>query len=222
MVPLYPGTFKYCVQFRVTESNKVPMTASYLDLCHNSTAISIELSTAGYADTSTTRTALLYTTSLNHPNPIYQPIPNAHAGTTPLQVAGTEDISGWKTTRVIFPLANGITNQGNIGFLGFHVDPYTHVLPVSTDVGLGDNEKSMTITCPSSQKLIEVITDSITGEFGMNPDAGGEIGASLEKLATVQPLFHWGWRAGEGFGADRRILGVDGVSVRMAPCPLKY
>ena len=199
------------------------MTASYLDLCHNSTAISIELPAAGYVDAFTTRTALLYTTSLNHPNPIYQPITNVNPGTTPLQaVTGTGDISGWKTTRVIFPLANGISNQGNIGFLGFHVDPYTHVLPISTDAGLGDNEGSMTITCPSSRKLIEVITDSITGEFGMNPDAGGEIEASSEKLAAAQPLFHWGWRVGEGFGADRRILGVDGVSVRMVVYPLIY
>ena len=197
-------------------------TASYLDLCHNSTTISIELSTAGYADTSTTRTALLYTTSLNHPNPIYQPIPIVHPGATPLQVVtGTEDISGWKTTRVIFPLANGISN-GNIGFLGFHVDPYTHVLPVSADAGLGDNDKSVTITCPISRKLIEVITDSITGEFGMSPDAGREIGAFSEKPTAVQPLFHWGWRVGEEFDTDHRILGVDGVSARVVVCSFIY
>lgn len=194
-----------------------------MDLCHNSTTISIELSATGYADASTAEVALLYATSLNHPNPIYQPIPNAYPGTTPLQaVTGAEGTSGWKTTRVIFPLANGISNQGNIGFLGFHIDPYTHVLPVSADAGLGDNEKSMTSACPSSRKLIEVITDSTTGEFGLSPDAGGEIEASSKKLAAVQSLFHWGWRLGEGFGADRRILGVDGVSVQIVFCSLKY
>ncbi|RPB27659.1 hypothetical protein L211DRAFT_563571 [Terfezia boudieri ATCC MYA-4762] len=189
--------------------------ASYLDLCHNSTTISIGLSAAGYADTSTARITLLYTTSLNHPNPIYQPILNVHPGTTPL--AGAEDISGWKTTRVIFPLANEISNRDNVGILGFYVDPYTHVLPDSADAGLGGNEKSMTITCPSSRKLIEVITDSITGEFGMSPGAGGEVEAS-EKLAAVQPLYHWGWRVGEGLGADRRILGVDGMCL-VPDCP---
>ncbi|KAF8432609.1 hypothetical protein BGX38DRAFT_1331640 [Terfezia claveryi] len=190
--------------------------ASYLELCHNSTTISIGLSAAGYADTSTTRIALLYTTSLNHPNPIYQPILNVHPGTTPL--AGTEDISGWKTTRVIFPLANEISNRHNIGILGFYVDPYTHVLPVSADAGLGGNENSITITCPSSRKLIEVITDSITGEFGMGPGAGGEVEASSEKLAAVHPLFHWGWRVGEALGTDRRILGVDGMCL-VSDCP---
>jgi len=125
MVPLLAGIFQDCAQFRVTVSNNDSILFGSLPQLHY---ISIEL--PGYVDTSSERTTLLYTTSLSYPDIMYQPIPNVHSGITPLQAEpGTEDISGWKTTRVIFPLENGVTTQGNIGFLGFHG---SQVIPVDT------------------------------------------------------------------------------------------
>lgn len=120
-----------------------------------------------------------------------------------------EEYTGFKTTRVIFPLAGGSKDLNHVGLLGFYVDPYTSRSSLPRLNGYSTEDGQGT-TIVKSRKLLEVITDSTGGYFVSNPSIGGKSGKQAESLPLASLALHWGWRLGEIFGADRRIIGIDG------------
>lgn len=180
-----------------------------MELYHNSTNISIELSVVTGSQDISVRpegVALLYTVSVNKADTVYELKTNFRGGILPLSASGrsegsrSEDSSSsWKTTRVMFLMP---TNKMVIGFLGFHIDPDSWSVAFN-----GQNAVVNGVEPTSRPGVVEVITDSIHG-FSI---AEGKT-RSMAEVAS-QAVLHWAWRLGEIFAADRRIMRVDGENL---------
>lgn len=183
--------------------------ASYVELFHNSTTISIELSGTiddGYKQEDmrpvTEGRTLIYTTSVDDQDHVYQVALNVELGVTNLTTAVTRSSTGRKQTRIIFP--RGSEGHHQMGLRGFYIDH---------DAVVGHKGEALALEFNSGvsrpTKLIEVITDAV-GDFSMSPRVGGNSGLLAESMTAARSILHWAWRAGERFGVDRRIIGVDG------------
>ena len=174
-----------------------------MELYHNSTNISIELSVVtGSQDVSVRPegVALLYTVSVNKTDTVYELKTNFLGGILPLSASGrSEDSSSsWKTTRVMFLMPTKMV----IGFLGFHIDPDSWSVAFN-----GQNAVVNGVEPTTRPRLVEVITDSMR-DFSI---AEGKT-RSIAEVAS-QTVLHWAWRLGEIFAADRRVMRVDGENL---------
>jgi hypothetical protein len=154
-------------------------------------------------------TNLLYAASLDEKAPVYQPLLDVPSGITYLPFQEAEDGQQWKISRVIF--LNDET-MPVMGVRGIYVDKGACI--AKHPEGLGHiQQQSLSHGTRSNlgpKKLIEVVTDSLGGEFGMSPldgDAGEE---EVAIASVIQPVLHWGWLLGEKLAADVRLIGVDG------------
>ena len=122
-----------------------------------------------------------------------------------------------KRSRIIFPLGDGDENCPALGLQGVYLEKH----PPASATGSPHNKLPKEANPDSlheghvqmnwSRPLIEVVTDSLWGEFGMNPmveTVKRELG---NFHSSARFVLHWGWLLSEKYGADIRLIGVDGM-----------
>ncbi|KAI5809779.1 hypothetical protein DFH27DRAFT_536285 [Peziza echinospora] len=195
-------------------------SVSYAEIYHNSSGISIALSLEPGAKSTT----ILYTYSAGNETPVYHPMVDVGPGILYLPPDESLPPNQLKRSRIIFPLGDDDENRPALGLHGAYLEKH----PPTSATGPPHNKFPKEAKQDSlhggyaqlnrSRPLIEVITDSLWGEFGMGPMVGAA-GRELGNFhSSARFVLHWGWLLSAKYGADMRLIGVDGICVT-SPCP---